>query len=139
MIIYGIITLNTSKYGFLNLAQTVKILTPNGGITVPSVACIVIKIPIATGSIPVATAIGRNIGVKIAMATNESTNILEIKKNKDIMKRISILDGSELNTASVNCCGILEYEIIQENAPPAANRINTILVTSPVEAAILYI
>src|SRR5699024_1836157 len=70
---------------------------------------------------------------------NESTNIQEIKKNKDIMKRISILDGSELNTASVSCCGILKYEIIQENAPPAANRINTILVTAPVEAAILYI
>src|SRR5699024_4963395 len=103
MIIYGIIPLTTSKYGFLNMAQAVKILTPNDGVTVPSVAFIVIKIPIATGSIPVDTAIGKNIGVKMAMATNESTNIQEIKKNKDIMKRISILDGSELNTASVNC------------------------------------
>lgn len=64
------------------MAQAVKILTPNGGVTVPSVACIVIKIPIATGSIPVDTAIGKNIGVKIAMATNESTNIQEIKKTK---------------------------------------------------------
>src|SRR5699024_11779858 len=75
--IYGIIPLTTSKYGFLNIAHAVKILTPNGGVTVPNVACIVIKIPIATGSIPVDTAIGKNIGVKIAMATNESTNIQE--------------------------------------------------------------
>src|SRR5699024_5812931 len=73
------------------------------------------------------------------MATNESKNIQDITKNKDIMKRISILDGSELNTASVNCCGILKYEIIQENAPPAATRLNTILVTAPVEAAMLYL
>src|SRR5699024_10807917 len=104
--IYGIIPLTTSKYGFLNIAQAVKILTPNGGVTVPNVACIVIRIPIATGSIPVDVDIGENIGVKIAIATKESTNIQEIKKNKDIIKRISRSDGSELNTVSVNCCGI---------------------------------
>src|SRR5690625_2672503 len=102
MIIYSIIPLTTSKYGFLNMAQAVKILTPNGGVTVPKVACIVIKIPIATGSIPVCTAIGKKIGVKIAIATNESTNIQEIKKNKDMMSKISSCDGSELRTVSVN-------------------------------------
>ena len=82
MIIYGIIPLTTSKYGFLNMAQAVKILTPNGGVTVPSVACIVIKIPIATGSIPVDTAIGKNIGVKIAMLLMSLQTYKKSRKTK---------------------------------------------------------
>lgn len=134
--IYGTIPFTTSMYGRLKMAQAVNILTPNGGVTVPNVACNVIKIPIATGWMSAATAIGKKIGVNIAIATSESTNIHDTKKNADIIIKICSCDGSCPSTVSVNSCGMRKYEMIQENAPPAASKMNTILVTTPVEMAI---
>lgn len=79
IMIYGTIPFTIFKYGCLKIALAVKIFTPNGGVIVPKVACIVTRIPTATGSIPSDDVIGKKIGAKIAIATRESTNIQEIK------------------------------------------------------------
>src|SRR5690625_1217761 len=70
------------------------------------------------------------------MATSESTNIQDTKKNNDIIMITFKGVGLPPNTASVNACGTLKYEIIQENEPPAASKMKTTLVTTPVDAAI---
>src|SRR5699024_5768836 len=97
---YGPAPLTTVRYGTLKIALAVKMLTPKGGVTAPMAACSVMITPMSTGAAPTSVAMGKKIGVRIAIATRESTNMHAAMKNADIIRSTATWDGSAPSTTS---------------------------------------
>ena len=102
----GIIALEIASIERPEIPDPTNKLTPNGGVMNPIAKLTTMIIPKWIGSIPMFTAIGSKIGVKIMIAANVSIKQPTINSNNVISKMI-IIGFSEIdNIKSVTICGI---------------------------------
>ena len=83
----GTDSLMYSSVGQSSREHTVYRTTPTGGVILPIVIIVIIKIPKCTGSTPAAFTIGKKIGVNRSVFTVGSMNIPAMNKNPKIINK----------------------------------------------------